>query len=106
MTDNIDTAGLVADMRHVIGASSYSVRVHVVDDVPDEGEQCTVCQEIGRVIAALVHYSYAEPGEEADRDCRPCCLCCIFPFIDSVPWLNIDQTITVEVSRGATRRPF
>jgi len=106
MTSNIDKAELITDMRYVIGASSYSVRVHVVDDVPDEGEQCTVCQEVGRVIAAFVHYSYAEPSEEVDDDVRACCMCCIFPFIDSVPWLNIDKTITVEVSRGATRRPF
>lgn len=106
MTDNIDTAGMAAGLRHCILASGYDLRVDIVDEVSDEGEQCTVCQEIGRTISACVYYSYAEPGEELDDDCRCCCLGCIFPFIDSIPWLNIDKTITLEVSRGGTNRPF
>lgn len=99
---------LVKGLARVLG--SYNLRVDVVPDVSDEGEQCTVCRQVGRLIAAEVHYSYSdEPFGEPDEDvqqCCMCCMCCIFPFIDSVPWLNIAKTITVEVSRGATHRPF
>lgn len=35
-----------------------------------------------------------------------CCLPCLIPVLDATPYLDDTQTITVEVHRSATHRPF
>jgi hypothetical protein len=85
-------------------AADYYLAVAIVPTTGVEHMTCTRCDE-GKCVA-VVSFSRNEPTEGAERNYRDVCLACVIPLIDSIDYLNTDEPIEVEVSRGATNRPF
>lgn len=102
MTDTLTAAALRSLTEQ--GAAFHIVMT--VIELDTAGSTCEICSDLDHLTAVRLHYSIEEPHEGRERLSYDMCLTCVLPYIDRIPWLNIDMPIELEVHRGATVRPF
>lgn len=83
--------------------SLYSLSVHVVDHVDNEGSVCNHC---GEAPIQVTLYLPIGDGNRVDIETVDTCRACMLPVLDSTDYLETTHSITVEVARSATLRPF
>jgi hypothetical protein len=95
-------------MTHTITAphTDYSISLVIVDRRVCTYAHCTFCQNISSLVEAEVYLPIEAGDGHLIKKHVECCCRCVIPAIDDEPHLAIDQTIQVEVYRGATLRPF
>jgi hypothetical protein len=84
-------------------ASTYSLSVRVVDHVDNEGMICGHC---GEAPVQVTLYLPIGEGRNVDITNEETCTACMIPVLDTTDYLEATHTITVEVARLATLRPF
>lgn len=84
-------------------SSLYSLSVHVVDHVDNEGETCGHC---GEAPIQVTLYLPIGDGRAVEIETEDTCRACMLPVLDTTDYLEVTHTITVEVARSATLRPF
>lgn len=86
--------------------STFRLEVHVVDSLTCEAtDTCQHCQINPLECNAWVTFADAEEVG-MDQIVLETCSACLIKVIDGTSYLDDTQTITVEVTRRATYRPF
>lgn len=81
----------------------YQIMMYVVDGLTCQStDHCPHCVLEGSSVQANAWL----PTGDGQHEFMECCMSCLVPVIDSTPWVDTTQPITVEVDRGATARPF
>jgi hypothetical protein len=94
-----DAASLLA-----AGRTRYALRLDVVDLPVDNHQHCPLCQSLGSVVEAEVYLPLEAGDGHISKKHVECCCRCIMCAIEREPNLAADQTITVEIYRGASFR--
>jgi hypothetical protein len=81
--------------------ATLRLEIHVVDSLLVVNHD--VCQHCGEHAIACNAWT---PLEGGDMPIVETCTACLIPVLDATPYLDDTQTITVEVARAATVRPF
>lgn len=85
---------------------AYQINMSVVDECElfAIGETCQHCLEHDTTCGVwAIQESTSATRHEITRTC---CTGCLVAVIDSIDYLDITSSITVEVTRNATLRPF
>jgi hypothetical protein len=83
--------------------TALRLEIHVVDDLlVDSTYYCVNCAEALRRVQCNAWVTF----ENGTQEVVECCAACLIGVLDATPYLDDTQTITVEVIRGATLRPF
>lgn len=93
----------MAYMPEEITSTTYDVRITIPGDVAVGTATCDYCGE-NEAVSVLSYIT--DTGTERETHYRDLCLACVVPVLDSVPYLDEQAPITLEVSRYATARPF
>jgi hypothetical protein len=86
------------------GHTRYALQLDVVDLSVDNHQHCPICQNLGSVVEAEVYLPLEAGDGHLSTKHVECCCSCVLATIDREPHLAVDQTITVEVYRGASFR--
>lgn len=84
----------------------YHIELTIVDRQICSHAHCTHCQRVSSVVEAEVYLPIEAGDGHLTKKHLECCCACVLPAIDGEPYVATDQTIVVEVYRGATLRPF
>ena len=83
--------------------TTLRLEIHVVDDlVVLTTDYCDHCVATGSRVQCNAWVTF----EDGNQDIVECCAACLIGVLDATPYLDDTQTITVEVLRDATLRPF
>lgn len=72
---------------------TYSITIHVVSNVDNQGAQCEFCGEAGAVVSANV---YARDLDGQDH-CADTCRCCALSVVDSEIDTDPDHPVVIEM---------
>jgi hypothetical protein len=93
----------ILPIHTVVTRPDYQLVMYVVDELTCAStDHCPHCVLEDSRVQANIWLPLGDGTHAFEESCLPC----LIPVLDSGPWIDRTQPITVEVAHGATQRPF